>query len=143
MRSVSRHSRGFTFIELMLVVAILGVLAAMGLPLFAAVRNDAKRTAAETSVHELQKAIQLYKLQTGELPDLITDWKPLMQKKVVGNTTFGPWINQLPTNPLAPAHPSKVIDGTGEVFTDQAAFVYDYAGGEGTGRLDIALRPSK
>lgn len=136
----SNPLRGFTLIELMLVVVILGVLAAMGLPLFAAVRTDAKRVATETTVQEVQRAVELYRLQTGELPNLTTGWAPLMERRTVAGRTYGPWISGIPQNPLAEGSRSSVIDGAAEIYLDEAAFVYDYATGKGSGRIDASTR---
>jgi type II secretion system protein G len=130
----------FTLIELMLVIVILGVLAAMSLPLYAAVRTDTKRVATEMTVNEVQKAIDMYKLQVGQLPDLSSGWAPLLQKQTVGEHTYGPWILSTPQNPMAAGDQTRIVDDAGEIFTDQAAFAFDYAGGQGTGRLSASMR---
>ena len=134
------RSRAFTLIELLIVVTILGVLAAMSLPLLAAVRGDTRRTCTEFTVQELQKAVDLYKVQTGQLPDLITSWAPLTQPNNIGDRSFGPLLSAVPRNLLMEERESTVIEGIGEVFFDQAAFVYDYADGQGSGRIMAATR---
>ena len=133
---------GFTLIELMIVVVILGVLAAMSVPLFAAVRTDVKRTATDSTVQGVQKAVDMYKLQIGELPDLTTGWAPLLERRVLADRTYGPWLSDVPRNFLASGDPSKLIDGAVEVDSDKAAFVYDYAGGKGSGRVFASVRTS-
>lgn len=135
------HSRGFTLIELMFVVVILGIVAAMCLPLFGAVRGDARRAATEFTVMEVQKAIDLYRLNTGRLPDLVTDWTPLTGRTDVNGKTYGPYLSAEPLNQLVMSgSQTAVVDRSAEVYLDQAAFGYDYQGGEGSGRLSAALR---
>ncbi len=135
----SRTPRAFTLVELMLVIVILAILACMSLPLYAAVRGDTKRTAVLSTVQEVQKAICLYKSQVGELPDLVTNWKPLTQPSERSGQKYGPYLYTTPRNLLVAGNESTVIDGAADVYLDQAAFVYDYAGGHGTGRFTAAM----
>src|SRR6187431_970829 len=65
MRSVMkryRRSRGFTLIELMVVLVIIGVLAALIVPNMLDRADDARVTAARTDVNNLMQALKLYKL---------------------------------------------------------------------------------
>jgi prepilin-type N-terminal cleavage/methylation domain-containing protein len=60
---------GFTLLELFLVIAVIGVLAAILLPALAKAREAARRTSCEVNLHELGTAIHLYALEhKGELP---------------------------------------------------------------------------
>ena len=76
MRSLAsrhRHRRGFTLIEILLVVVILGILGALVYPHFANARADAADKAARTQLQGLRSQIEMYKVQHGgALPDLPT-----------------------------------------------------------------------
>lgn len=140
-RSACRAFPAFTLIELLIVLAILGVLASIVIPQFAMAREDAARVGAEAAAREVQKAVYFYREAHGTLPDLTTSWTPLTTRTTTAKgKEVGPFLMTQPVNLLCPSDHSRVVDGTGELFADQGAFVYDYAGGSGTGRLLAAQR---
>ena len=63
-----RRSRGFTLIELMVVLVIIGVLAALIVPNMLDRADDARVTAARTDVNNLMQALKLYKLDNQRFP---------------------------------------------------------------------------
>ena len=63
-----RHQRGFTLIEIMVVLVIIGVLAALIAPNVLDRASDAKVTAARTDVNNLMQALKLYKLDNQRFP---------------------------------------------------------------------------
>jgi general secretion pathway protein G len=67
-RSLARKQRGFTLIELMVVLAIIGILAALVVPSVLGRADDARVTAARTDVGNLAQALKLYKLDNQRFP---------------------------------------------------------------------------
>jgi len=68
LRSLRRSEQGFTLVELLIVVIILAILAAIVVPQFVASTDDAKVAALDSNLRNLRSAIALYNQQHGEYP---------------------------------------------------------------------------
>ena len=135
------NRNGFTLIEILIVVIILGILAAIVVPQFSSASSDARNSSLSSTVATLRVQIQLYKLQHNDmLPDLSKNWDALTHKTdLTGNIdppvgpVYGPYLQSTPTNPLTGSVTPTVIDGT--AFKPGADYIYDYNGGQGTGNI--------
>src|SRR5262245_63841254 len=83
-RPTRANARGFTFIEIMVVVAILAILAALVIPRIMGRTDDAKRTAAKVQIRNIEGALQLYKLDKGVYPTTEKGLKALVEKPSIG-----------------------------------------------------------
>jgi general secretion pathway protein G len=68
MKKIIKDARGFSLIELMVVIVILGILAGMIMPKLMGRTDDAKGVKARVDMASLDTALKLYKLDNGEYP---------------------------------------------------------------------------
>jgi len=64
--------RGFTLVELLIVVIILAILAAIIIPQFTAATDDATQSAYDTNIANIRAAVDLYRQQHNEYPGAVT-----------------------------------------------------------------------
>ena len=75
---------GFTLIELMVVIVILGILAAVIAPRIVGRTDEAKVTEAKVQIKNLETALKLYKLDNGVYPSTEQGLDALVEKPTVG-----------------------------------------------------------
>ena len=109
---------GFTLVEILIVVIILGILAAIVIPQFTSASQDARKNSLVSQLQTIRSQVELYKLQhLDKLPVGLngaagstapaTAWAEMINKSdatgATGVTTafpFGPYLQAAPTNPL-------------------------------------------
>ena len=142
-----KRTAGFTLVELLVVVIILGILAAVVVPQFTDHTNDARLASLDTNLAELRGAIELYYHQhngmyPGQIdsgsgpqvspnPDATFTGQLTQYTNLQGQTAstksdvfkFGPYLrkDQLPTNPFKGDNTLVADTGTNSLATD----IYD------------------
>ena len=134
--------KGFTLVEILIVVIILGILAAIVIPQFTSASEDARKNSLTSQVQTLRSQIELYKLQhtstMAELFDNPTDpavqWAELTGKTDVNGALsatgkFGPYLQTIPVNGVNGLNKVAVNTTTTEATTAvvdaTAGFVYN------------------
>ncbi|MEO7245764.1 MAG: type II secretion system major pseudopilin GspG [Rubrivivax sp.] len=123
---------GFTLIELMVVLVIIGVLAALIVPNVLDRADDARVTAARTDVNNLVQALKLYKLDNQRYPSGEQGLDALVRKPGVGSIpgNWKPYLDKLPADPWGRPYQYLNPGVNGEI--DVFSFGADgQAGGEG------------
>jgi len=77
-------SQGFTLIEIMVVLVILGILAGLIVPRIIGRPDEARRMKAKIQIQSLETALQLYKLDTGNYPTTEQGLQALVEAPATG-----------------------------------------------------------
>ncbi|MFJ5298114.1 type II secretion system major pseudopilin GspG [Pseudomonas sp. NPDC088368] len=132
-----RAQRGFTLIEIMVVVVIIGVLGAMVIPQFMTRPDQAKVTAARTDIQALGTALEMYRLDTFSYPSTRQGLEALV-KRPTGLPSARNWnprgyLKALPSDPWGTPYQYQ-SPGTGSAPYD----LYSYGADGVPGGVDFA-----
>ena len=98
-----RAARGFTLIEIMVVVVIIGILGALVVPKLMGKPGEARITAAKSDIATLMQALKIYKLDNLRYPTTDQGLKSLVEKPNSGPAAAGwkggGYVDKLPKDP--------------------------------------------
>ena len=116
-----RRAAGFTLIELMVVLVIIGVLAALIVPNVLDRTDDARATAARTDVHNIMQALKLYKLDNQRFPTAEQGLQALIARPTTAPAPINwkPYLEKLPNDPWGRPYQylNPGIKGEGDVMS--------------------------
>lgn len=96
---------GFTLVEILIVVVILGILAAIVIPQFTSASETAKSSSLTAQLQTIRSQLELYQVQhNGDYPTLAQMWDNLTSTTDISGATsgsdYGPYLQKAPTNPF-------------------------------------------
>ena len=117
---------GFTLVEILVVVVILGILAAVVIPQFSEASTEAKLASLCTDLQTLRSQIELYKIQHNDVPPTFANFTAQMtaQTDITGavGIDFGPYMQKIATNQF---NNLNTLDNTGTIGDDVGGWDYD------------------
>ena len=133
MRNVfSTSHKGFTMIELLIVIVILGLLASLVAPKFFQQLGTAERGIASTQMNAFETALDTYRLDVGRYPEKLEDLRVS-----TGNRWNGPYLpKDIPADPWGNPYVYKAPGTEGKPYDIISYGADGKPGGEG-GNADI------
>jgi general secretion pathway protein G len=146
--------RGFTLVEILIVVVILGILAAIVIPQFTQASTEAKVSSLSSDLQTLRSQIELYKVQHNDTPPALATFANQMVycTDIAGNVKgggtpskvrdtganpvyiYGPYLERVPDNPFSGSDvvaAAAAATGVGWAYTETTGEIR--AGDTGTG----------
>jgi general secretion pathway protein G len=118
-----QRARGFTLIEMMVVVVIIGILAALVVPKLMGRADDARITAAKADIASIMQGLKLYKLDNQRYPTTEQGLQALVAKPTSGPNAngwkSGGYLDKVPKDPWQNPYQylSPGVHGEVDVFT--------------------------
>ncbi len=132
------HKTGFTLVEILIVVIILGILAAIVIPQFTEASNDARESALASDLQTLRSQIELYKVQ--HLEALPGAGGATILQALIGRTdidgdvaaagAYGPYLQKMPTNPFDDLDTVQSEAGVGNLGGGSHGWHFDTSTGQ-------------
>ena len=109
---MKKKNQGFTLVEILIVVVILGILAAIVIPQFSDASTQSKVSSAASSIQTMRSQISLYKIQHNDTAptllemnaDVTTPGSSVMTGQTdelgAAGTEYGPYLQSIPANPF-------------------------------------------
>jgi general secretion pathway protein G len=126
------RSRGFTLVEILIVVIILGILAAIVIPRFSSATTDSKNSSVAETLRSIRSQLELFKVQHADTPPVLTSgWTVMLGKSTLGEVgptagtttgTLGPYFANPPMNPF------NNQTAVGTTFSTTVGWVYTVSG---------------
>ena len=122
---------GFTLVEILIVVVILGILAAIVIPQFTEASTEAKLSSLCTDLQTLRSQIELYKIQHNDVPPTFAGFVAQMtaQTDITGaaGTDYGPYVQKIATNQF---NNDDTLNASGTIGDNGGGWEYDATTGQ-------------
>jgi general secretion pathway protein G len=136
------RNQGFTLVEILIVVVILGILAAIVIPQFTQASTEARESSLVSNLQTIRSQIELYKIQHNDDPPTdattfvaqmtgLTDAAGAAAPGGPGVGVFGPYLQKVPTNPFNNNAGVAGAAGDGWTYTNAGNSSYTFVAFDG------------
>lgn len=113
MLAISKKQDGFTFLELIIVLVVIGVLSAIVISTYSGIQAKSRNTKRQSDIQSIQTNLEAFYSQNGYYPSLTninnSTWRQKNMTKLETQTMIDPSAEQSNTNPQLSASPEKKV----------------------------------
>jgi general secretion pathway protein G len=140
-------TRGFTLVEILIVVIILAILAAIVIPQFSMATTDARVSTLRADLQTIRNQLETYKFQHYDTyPGAAMQTQMMQFSNVAGETSatqdttyyLGPYLSTIPINPVSGSRDVRIVSGTTTFAAPTADAGWWYNSTSGQFRADLA-----
>ena len=121
---VNRKSLGFTLVELLIVVGIIGILATLLMANFIGVRQRARDAQRKSDVRQIQSALEIYRSDIGSYPAALYSTSCPTSSSLVGGTPTNTYMQKIPCDPSS----STYYNSGSYLYTSSGGTTYTLGG---------------
>ena len=115
-RRNERSQAGFTLVELLVVLAILGLLVAIATPQVIKYLGRAKVDTARIQIHDMSTALDMFLVDVGRYPTQQEGLQALVQNPGALATWHGPYLKSLPADPWGQPYQYRIPGSNGNEY---------------------------
>ena len=140
MMKMRMRNQGFTLVEILIVVVILGILAAIVIPQFTQASTEARESSLVSNLQTIRSQIELYKIQHNDEPPAAASFAALMTGHTnilhaivaPGPGVYGPYLQtKVPANPFTNGNSVVAADGDWDYTANVALKTYTFEAADG------------
>ncbi len=124
-----RTRKGFTLVEILIVVVILGILAAIVIPQFTNASTEAKGANLKSNLQTVRAQLELYKLRNNDTPPTLANFVTAMTVKDANGMSYLPSV---PLNPFTGGSSVGADNGSDWVYTVTGTYSAEFHAGADT-----------
>lgn len=123
----AQDKKGFTIVELLIVIVVIGILAAISIVAYTGIQQQARDSERATDMAALQKMVEAYYVNHGQYPTRLNMQDPAWRKDNLLSSDQGPFINPLDKGS------QNSITASGSIVALNKYSYYEVPTGVGTG----------
>ena len=119
-----QNKNGFTIVELLIVIVVIGILAAITVVAYNGIQQQARDSSRTTAINGVMKALEMYKIENGAYPSVGSD-NAGYALSTLSSALVPTYLSSIPTDPRAPTTNFDYVRGTAASTSYGIRIIYE------------------